>query len=224
MAELRSLRAQAYVILAYGHLWSARVNELEALESVARSAAEQLVECYHRSLRPDWQWFESRLTYANAVLPHALFVAAQIWPKENFADVAESSFAFLEHVTTWEGVFWPVGNSDWYSHGEHKSLYDQQPIEAAMMADGALAAFSLLRDEKYLSTFCRTHDWFHGQNSLNKPLADSESGGCFDGLQTFGLNLNQGAESTLAYLWAEVHNVEMQIAVNDVLEAKAATV
>ncbi len=224
LAELQSLRAQAYVILAYGHLWSARVNDMETLESVARSAAERLVECYRRSVRPDWQWFESRLTYANAVLPHALFVAAQVWPKEDFAEVAESSFAFLEHVTTWEGVFWPVGNSDWYSHGEHKSLYDQQPVEAAMMADGALAAFSLLRDEKYLSTFCRTHDWFHGQNSLNKPLADSESGGCFDGLQTFGVNLNQGAESTLAYLWAEVHNVEMQVAVNDVLETRVSSI
>jgi hypothetical protein len=172
-------------------------------------------------VRPDWQWFESRLTYANAVLPHALFVAAQIWPKEDFAEVAEASFAFLQQATTWEEIFWPVGNNDWYSHGEHKSLYDQQPVEAVTMAEGALAAFILLRDEKYLSTFYRAHDWFHGQNSLNKSLVDSESGGCFDGLQTFGVNLNQGAESTLAHLWTEVHNVEMQLAVNDAVEVGA---
>ena len=115
MADLRSLRAQAYVILAWGHLWTAGVKNIEPLESVARSAAERLVECYRRHVRPDWQWFESRLTYANAVLPHALFIAAQRWPAEDFADVAEKSFAFLDRATTTDNVFWPVGNSDWYS-------------------------------------------------------------------------------------------------------------
>jgi uncharacterized protein YyaL (SSP411 family) len=224
LADLRSLRAQAYVILAWGHLASANINDIELLESVARSAAERLVECYRRSQRPDWQWYESRLTYANAVLPHALFIAAQRWPSEDFSDVAEKSFAFLDRATTSEGVFWPVGNSDWYPHGERKALYDQQPVEAVMMADAALAAFCLLRDEKYLSIFCRAHDWFHGRNSLKKPMIDSETGGCFDGLQASGLNLNQGAESTLAHLWTEVHNVEMQLAVNDALESEAAHV
>ena len=51
-------------------------EDIEPLETVAWSAAQRLVECYHRSQRPDWPWFESRMTYANAVLPHALFIAA----------------------------------------------------------------------------------------------------------------------------------------------------
>jgi hypothetical protein len=224
LVELRSLRAQAYVILAYGHLWMARVNDIKILESVARSAALRLVECYRRSERPDWQWFESRLTYANAVLPHALFVAAQVWPKEDFADVAEKSFGFLNGATTSANIFWPVGNSDWYSHGERKSLYDQQPVEADTMADAALAAFSLLRDEKYLTAFCRAHDWFHGRNSLNEMLVDSETGACFDGLQPLGANRNQGAESTLAHLWTKVHNLEMQLLVDDSLHSGLARI
>ena len=44
------------------------------------------------------------MTYANAVLPHALFVAAERWPKEDFLDVAEASFAFLDRETTGKGV------------------------------------------------------------------------------------------------------------------------
>jgi hypothetical protein len=178
---------------------------------LAFSAAERLVECYRRSERPNWQWFESRLTYANAVLPHALFIAAQVWPKEDFGDVAESSFAFLDGVTTSDNVFWPIGNSDWYPHGESKSLYDQQPVEAVTMADAALAAFGLLRDEKYLATFCRAHEWFHGRNSHKLALAERSIGACFDGLTSCGANQNQGAESMLAYLWTEVHNLEMQL-------------
>ena len=88
LADLRSLRAQAYVILAWGHLSTSGVKDLEAVEDVARSAAQRLVECYRRSQRPDWPWFESRMTYANAVLPHALFVAARCWPDEDFLAVA----------------------------------------------------------------------------------------------------------------------------------------
>ena len=210
------------MILAWGHLWTSGVRDVERLESEARSAAQRLLECYFRSVRTDWHWFESSLTYANAVLPHALFVAAQHWPEKGFLKVAEASFAFLDRATTAQNVFWPIGNADWYPRGERKSLYDQQPVEAAMMSDAALAAFGQTRDDRYLTIFCRAHDWFHGRNSGQEPLADFQSGACFDGLERSGVNRNQGAESTLAFLFAEVHNGEMQLAVNDTLEATAA--
>ena len=100
--------------LAWGHLSMSGVKDLESVENVAWSAAQRLVECYRRSLRPDWPWFESRMTYANAVLPHALFIAARCWPEEDFLDVAEATFDFLDRETTVENVFWPIGNSDWY--------------------------------------------------------------------------------------------------------------
>ena len=150
------------------------------------------------------------MTYANAVLPHALFVAARHWPEEGFLDVATTSFAFLDRETTTENVFWPVGNSDWYPHGEEKALYDQQPVEATTMADAALAAFDLLGDDTYLATFRRAHRWFHGENSLKQPLADATCGACCDGLESTRVNLNQGAESTLSYLWTELRNSEIQ--------------
>jgi len=210
LADLRSVRAQAYVILAWGQLWTAGVKETETLENVAWTAARRLVECYQRARRPDWQWFEARMTYANAVLPHALFVAARRWPREDFLEVAEASFAFLDSATTAENVFWPVGNSGWYHHGKDKASYDQQPVEAATMADAALAASSFRADEKYLAIFRRAHGWFHGLNSLRQPLVDVQSGACCDGLRPAGLNRNQGAESTLAYLWTEARNLEVQ--------------
>jgi hypothetical protein len=206
LADLRSLRAQAYVILAWGHLSLSGVKGLELLENVARSAARRLVQCYHRHLRPDWSWFESRMTYANAVLPHALFVAARCWPEEGFLDVAKATFAFLDRETTVENIFWPVGNNDWYPRGEEKSPYDQQPVEAVTMAEAALAGFAIAGDEKYLATFRRAYAWFHGQNSLRRSLVDVRSGACYDGLQRSGVNRNQGAESTLAYLWSEIAN------------------
>jgi hypothetical protein len=42
--------------------------------------------------------------------------------------------------------------------------------------------------------------WFLGNNDTQSILYDSVSGGCRDGLQPNGPNLNEGAESTLAWL------------------------
>jgi hypothetical protein len=242
LADLRSLRAQAYVILAWGHLWRAGVRDIEPLECVAWSAARRLVECYHHSMRPDWPWFESRMTYANALLPHALFVAAQRWPNEAFLEVAETSFDFLDRTTTVETrcrewatgqesgspvnsspttVFWPVGNDGWYPHGAGKAAYDQQSIEAVTMADAALAAFGLLNHQDYLATFHRARGWFHGQNSLGQPLVDAAFGACCDGLHASRVNRNQGAESTLAYLWTELLNFEARLSLSDHCPAAA---
>lgn len=203
LAELRSLRAQAYVIQAWAQLWRAGVDDFAELGEVSRLAADRLVDCYHRSHRSDWHWFESQMTYANAVLPHALFDAAQIWPQSAYRSVAETSFRFLDRVTTADDTFCPVGNRDWYSRGEEKSPFDQQPVEAATMASAALAGLQLHGIDECQATFSRAHEWFHGRNVLGLPLADTRHGGCCDGLQSNGINQNQGAESTIAYLWTE---------------------
>ena len=42
-------------------------------------------------------------------------------------------------------------------------------------------------------------EWFLGRNDLGLPLYNPTTGGCCDGLHVDRVNLNQGAESTLAY-------------------------
>ncbi len=153
------------------------------------------------------------MTYANAVLPHALFDAAERWPDEEFLSVAETSFGFLNLVTTAEDVFWPIGNRDWYSHGEEKSLYDQQPVEASTMAAAAFAAYLQHGDDKYLAVFRRAHEWFLGKNSLQTTARRCAEWGLLRRLEADGVNKNQGAESTLAYLWTELLGFEVSQAV-----------
>ncbi len=116
------------------------------------------------------------MTYANAVLPHALFDAGERWSDEEFSSIAESSFGFLDLVTSAEDIFWPIGNRDWYSHGEEKSLYAQQPVEASTMSAAALAGFQLSGNRKYLAIALRAYEWFHGRNSLQQSLVDVEDG------------------------------------------------
>ena len=204
MGNLRSLRAQAYLIQASTILWRCEVQEPGSMERYARFAADRLVACYRRSQREDWFWFEAQLTYANGVLPHALFDAAARWPGEEYHSIAVRTFGFLNLVTTEEDFFWPIGNNGWYPHGEQKAAYAQQPVEASTMAAAALAAYQLNTQRRYANTFDQCYRWFLGDNSLKLPLANREDGSCCDGLEATGVNLNQGAESTLAYLWTEV--------------------
>jgi hypothetical protein len=210
LADLRSLRAQAYIVLAWGHLWRQGMPDIELLEQVAWQAARRLVENFQRCQRPEWHWFESRLTYANAVLPHALLVASCRWPQNDFLSSAQASMAFLDQATTVNGVFMPIGNRGWYPHGEEKAEFDQQPVEAGTMAEAALAAFEVWDDEQYLQIFRRAHGWFHGANSLGQAPADARCGSCCDGLHSDGINRNQGAESTLAFLHTELLHKEFQ--------------
>jgi hypothetical protein len=204
LAELRSLRAQAYVVIAFGRLRSMDHEVVPRVEAIARSAARHLMECFERSRRPSWVWFESRMTYANAVLPHALFVAERCWPDQGFGSVAAASFSFLEAQTTSAGLFEPVGSNGWYSHGETKARYDQQPVEAVTMADAALAGYELLGEEVYLTSLRRAHAWFRGGNSEGLIVGIEREGACYDGLMAGGVNRNQGAESTLAFLWTSI--------------------
>lgn len=161
------------------------------------------------------------MTYANAVLPHALFVAARHWPDDPFLDIAKASYTFLDYETTSRNFFQPIGNNGWYPHGEAKAVYDQQPVEAATMADAALAAFRIVGEGKYLASFDRARDWFHGRNSLGLPLVDARSGACCDGLHSSGINRNQGAESTLAYLLTVERNGERQVMAQQDCQAAA---
>jgi hypothetical protein len=41
-----------------------------------------------------------------------------------------------------------------------------------------------------------------GDNDLDVPIASSGDGGCFDGLMSDRVNLNQGAESVLSFQFA----------------------
>lgn len=91
------------------------------------------------------------------------------------------------------------------------------------MADAALAAFHSLNDTRYLATFRRARGWFHGENSLREPVGDVRAGGCCDGLHASRVNRNQGAESTLAFLCAELLNNEAQQLSGDNRAATIAT-
>jgi hypothetical protein len=61
-------------------------------------------------------------------------------------------------------------------------------------------AFLVTKDPRHIRNIHTCFSWFLGNNELHIPLYDAETNGCCDGLNCNGINRNQGAESTLAYL------------------------
>lgn len=78
--------------------------------------------------------------------------------------------------------------------------FDQQAVDAMAMALMYGQAYQMTNDYQYLKKMFSVYSWFLGENALFAPLYDAETKGCSDGLQHRGINNNQGAESTLAYL------------------------
>lgn len=157
-----------------------------------------------------WEWFEDNVTYDNGKLPQALLAAARQTGNTDWRTTGLRTLKFLvkSHAAP-DGHFRPVGSSGFWSRGTQAALWDQQPLEAQAMTSACLEAAALTGQRSWLREAQRAFAWFSGGNDLGIPVADAETGGCHDGLQENGVNLNQGAESTLAWLQA---SAEMKLA------------
>jgi len=177
----------------------------ETIVGFVRELAYRLQMQYDCNKEAAWQWFENNITYSNAMLPWALFKASRVCGSVDFQDVAKESLGFLASLTfSDQGYFKPVGSHGWLLRDGEAALYDEQPIEACEMLLACREAFAILGDQTYLILASQCFEWFHGHNSLNQSLVDPQTGGCYDGIHSVGLNLNQGSESVISYCIAHL--------------------
>lgn len=196
--KVDSLRAKAFIIMGLYHAYKAK-PENRYLEKI-KKISKELVEAYNENSTEEWQWFEDQLTYDNAKLPESLFLAYSITKNESYREVAEKTLHFLSDITFQEDELHPIGQNGWFKQQGRRSYFDQQPIDAAAMVHAYLAAYIATEDKHYHEKAVLAFNWFLGKNHLKQMLYDEGTGGCFDGLGKHSLNLNQGAESTIAYL------------------------
>ena len=78
--------------------------------------------------------------------------------------------------------------------------FDQQPIEVATLADACARAAAVDRAAAVAGGHPVRRRVVQGDNDAGLPMWDPETGGGFDGLHADAVNLNQGAESTLAVI------------------------
>jgi len=162
--------------------------------------AHRLHELYRANAKDDWLWFERSLAYANARLSQALIVAGKGIGDADMLAVGLKSLEWLLDIQTAEGGhFSSVGNSGWHRDGP-RPKFDQQPIEAQSMLEASLDAYRATGDGRWYERMRRVFQWFLGYNDLGRAVYDDATGGCHDGLHHEGVNVNEGAESTLAFL------------------------
>jgi len=165
-----------------------------------RKMANVLINEYDKCRTDNWHWFESLLAYDNGMLPNALLHAAGILNDDKVKTVAIESMHFLTEKTMSQGYLSIVGNQEWYFRDGTQSMFAQQPLDALAMVLMFHQAYEVTKDKQYLTKLYTSFMWFLGENDLRMSLYDFETKGCCDGLESYGVNRNQGAESTLAYL------------------------
>jgi len=174
--------------------------------SLIQQGHNRLVQLWEANSSPDWPWFEEKMTYANALLPHGLFASIKSHKNKNtFAqDALEKSASFLIKTTIIKDIFVPIGSNGWYPKGGKPSHDNQQAIEAGTMFDFLLTYSESTNFKMDPKVVVAPYLWFFGRNTAKVNLADPSTGACLDGLFTNGPNPNYGAESMLAYQWSEI--------------------
>lgn len=197
--SLKSPRAVAFSLVgihAYLHTFSGD-TEVRRIREVL---ADRLFSQFHQNESKDWPWLETSLSYANGKLPHALLLSGQWMQRNDMIDMGLNSLKWLLSIQTEADHFVPVGNQGWFQIDGTRARFDQQPVEANAMIEACVEAFNITQDKTWVDNAVMCFNWFLGSNDLNMPLYDPKTGGCRDGLMADGINQNQGAESSLAWL------------------------
>jgi len=214
MADTNSPRAWAFAILGIKE-YLRRLRGDRRAASMQVELSGRLVALYERAKTPDWHWFEDIVSYDNARLSQAVIASAGKNPQSSKAlDVGLQSLRWLLEAQRAErGHFRPIGSNGFYRQGETRARFDQQPLEAHATVAACREAYQVTGDRFWVSEARRAFCWFLGQNDLDTSVYNPDSGGCRDGLHVDRVNLNEGAESTLAFLSAlvEIQALETRV-------------
>jgi glycosyltransferase involved in cell wall biosynthesis len=197
--KLKSIRSIANTMIGISHYLNINPSD-DSMTERLRNMAYKLIKHYEENETSDWKWFESLLAYDNGILPLALLHSAKILNDEKITKVAFETVDFLTKHTLKDNFLSIIGNENWYKKDGERSVFAQQPIDAMAMVLMYHQAFLLTRDIEYINKLYASFLWFLGENDLRMSLYDFETKGCCDGFESSGVNRNQGAESSLAYL------------------------
>jgi glycosyltransferase involved in cell wall biosynthesis len=213
-----SPRAWAFALIGI-HEYLQRFAGDRRASQMREELAGRLLALYQSHRSDQWRWYEDRLTYCNAALPHALLMCGRWIPNAAMTEAGLETLCWLADLQRADaGHFVPIGTNGFYQQGGERVRFDQQPVEAQAMVSACLEAYRITVDKRWRKEARRAFEWFLGRNDLNLPVYDPTTGGCRDGLHPDRLNENQGAESTLAYLQALL---ELRLAENVLMSQEA---
>jgi glycosyltransferase involved in cell wall biosynthesis len=203
--KIHSTRAMSFIIK--GIHYSNRNNKSIIKTMIIDHLASRLVQMFRHEAKPNWEWFESYLTYGNSTLPEAMLSAYQETGNIVYRDIAKRSFDFLLSKIFKETRIKVVSNKGWmhnHSKVNQNQIGGEQPIDVAYTIIALSHFYEVFNNADYLQKMEIAFSWFLGNNHLDKIIYNPCTGGCYDGLEKDYVNLNQGAESTVSYLMARL--------------------
>jgi len=222
--KICQIRGIAYSILGICHyLQSFKIDQVTSERLY--SLLDKLIAFYSSNKKDDWKWFEPKIAYDNAVLPLALMSASELIQDEKSKIMAFESMRFLTDNVIKDGRLSLIGNKKWYTKGGKRSVFDQLPVDAMGLILLYKKAFELTKNQRFYQFMQICFNWFFGKNDLYVSLYESNTKGCYDGLQEIGVNRNQGAESSLAFVISNmaVQEIAKQIPYKTLGKSKAVT-
>ncbi|MGD0441203.1 MAG: glycosyltransferase [Acidimicrobiales bacterium] len=199
-AEAAAFRSGHPRAIAYAALGAAELLQALPTHAAARHLVSDAADTLpSRGTDDAWPWPEPRLSYANALLPDAALAVATAMGNRGAANDALQLLEWLVYKEMFDGhfSFTPVGGR---GPDGPQPAFDQQPIEAWAMSEACARAFAYTGDRQWADAARRSGAWFLGDNDVIVTVFDRASGGGFDGLEPEGVNRNEGAESTMAFV------------------------
>jgi hypothetical protein len=212
VAELEAPRAKAYCMLGIYEYLQANEDE-NGLREKMIVLADSLVRGLNEYGGRDWGWYEPYLTYGNAILPLGMLVAAELTGRKAHKEACRRTMDFLTEALIVDGRLEVVGNDGWYMRGGDRAWYDQQSVDAGYTVCLYADAYRLSGDQTFRDLAEVAYSWFLGTNRQGLSVYDPTMNACYDAIAPWGLNLNQGAESCVCFLLA-------QMAMEEILKSK----
>jgi uncharacterized protein YyaL (SSP411 family) len=165
-----------------------------------------MILMYKHEREPNWFWYEDYLTYGNSLLPEAMLCAYICTENEEYKKIAEESVSFLISIIFIGSKLKVISNKGWYQKNITNKVQvgGEQPIDVAYTVLAMEKFYNICKDEKYRERATQAFNWFLGDNHLQQMVYNPCTGGSYDGVEEYNVNLNQGAESTASYLMARL--------------------
>ena len=148
---------------------------------------------------PLWRWPQGKLTYDSARLPEAMLRVGARTNNQQLIDDGSTMFRWFERLCTSRGHYRFPGHRGLVLGADLRLSGDEQPLEAAAMADAAMAWHLVTGAPTAILMVERAWSWFNGNNRLGRHLGCVETGAGRDALCELDVNRNCGAESTISF-------------------------
>ncbi|MVZ67351.1 hypothetical protein GQF61_15960 [Sphingobacterium sp. DK4209] len=196
--SFKSVRAVAYSLMGLVHALEFSPGD-EQYHRIAFQFATFLADEFQTNSTATWPWYENIITYDNSIIPLSLLRASQYFNSSAWASIAYESILFLEASTFPANHFSGIGNAGWYIKNERPNRNGQQAIEIPSTIMLYLQLYHENEESNYLNRARQAFLWYLGENDQKQSLFNAEEKSCYDGLESYGVNKNQGAESNIAF-------------------------